>query len=126
MSTKSMRFMLVIAIVALFSMPVLAGEGCDMDEKHGKCPVEHAKVTSKEDVTLTGQLACRHCNLHETDSCEKVFITEDARYQLCPEGDVKAAEAISEHGEATILVKGTVMNLEDGGKVLRISTAEKS
>lgn len=129
MSKFSGRLVLVMGFVFLLSLPLMAGEGksCSMEGAHDKCPVKHAKVVSTEDVEITGKLLCRHCNLAETDSCEKVFVSsDDERFMLCPEGDVKAAEAISEHGEATMVVKGKMMKLEDGGSVLRIISAEKS
>lgn len=128
MSKASVRLVLVMGFILLLSLPLVAGEGksCGMDS-HDACPLEHAKVVSTEDVEITGKLLCRHCNLKETDSCEKVFVSnDDERFMLCPEGDVKAAEAISEHGEATMVVKGKMMKLEDGGSVLRITSAEKS
>ncbi|MDX1582547.1 MAG: hypothetical protein R3338_03015 [Thermoanaerobaculia bacterium] len=130
MSTRSIRFLFAFMIIALFSLPAFAGGKHCANKKasHKDCPMKnHAAVVSSEDVTLTGQLLCRHCNLHETDACEKVFVSEDdTRYPLCPEGDIDAAQSISEHGEATIVVKGKVMELEDGSSILRIETAEKS
>lgn len=129
MSKSSVRLVLVMGFILLLSLPMTAGEGksCGMEGAHDKCPVKHAKVVSTEDVEITGKLLCRHCNLKEADSCEKVFVSEsDERFALCPEGDVKAAESISEHGEATMVVKGKIMKLEDGGSVLRITSASKS
>ncbi len=131
MSKFSIRTVTIAAFVLLLSIPALAGEkSCAMKEgaeAHGKCPLEHAKVVSSQEVEITGKLLCRHCNLKETDSCEKVFVSEtDERYALCPEGDLAAAESLSEHGEASMTVKGKVMKLEDGSSVLRIVSAEKS
>lgn len=131
MLKRSIRIAMVTGFVLLLSMPGMAGDkACGMGDDaaaHGKCPLEHAKVVSTEDVEITGKLLCRHCNLKETDSCEKVFVSEsDERYALCPAGDVAAAESISEHGEASMVVKGKVMKLEDGSSVLRIASAAKS
>ncbi len=127
MSKRPFHLMLIVCFIALLSLPALADESCSMEGSHDECPLKHAKVVSTEEVELTGQLLCRHCNLKETDSCEKVFVSaSDERFALCPAGDIKAAEAISEHGEATMVVKGSVMKLEDGSSVLRITSAGKS
>lgn len=124
MLKQSIRLVLVVAILSIATMPLMAGEGCSTEKKHGSCPVEGAKTVSTEEVELTGKLLCRHCNLHEQDSCEKVFVSDaDERYVLCPAGEVKAAEKIAEHGEATLVVEGTVITLADGTRVLRISSA---
>lgn len=128
MSKQWIHLMLILGVAVLFSLPAAAGESaCGLERSHSGCPTEHARVVSTEEVELTGKLLCRHCNLHETESCEKVFLSEsDERYALCPSGDVKGAESISEHGEATLTVSGSVMKLEDGSSVLRIRSAGRS
>ena len=128
MSKKWIHLMLILGVAVLFSLPATAEESaCGVDRSHDECPMKHAKIVSTEEIELTGKLLCRHCNLHETESCEKVFVSEsDQRYALCPSGDVKAAESISEHGEATMTVSGSVMKLEDGSSVLRIRSAGRS
>ncbi|MBW3671678.1 MAG: hypothetical protein KY432_08410 [Acidobacteria bacterium] len=128
MSKKWIHLMSILGVAVLLSLPAAAEQSaCGVERSHDECPMKHAKVVSTEEVELEGKLLCRHCNLQETNSCEKVFLSEsNERYALCPSGDVKAAESISEHGEATLTVTGFVMKLEDGSSVLRIRTADRS
>lgn len=127
MSKKWIHLMLILGVAVLFSLPATAESACGVERSHNECPIKHAKVVSTEEAELTGKLLCRHCNLHETESCEKVFVSEsNDRYALCPSGDVKAAESISEHGEARLTVSGSVVKLENGSSVLRIRSAGRS
>ena len=95
------------------------------NEKPASCPMADQKVVEAKKVTLEGKLLCRHCNLHETSTCEKVFQTAEKLLALCPAGDLKSAEAVAEYGAAVIVVSGTLVKSEDGTELLRISSAKK-
>lgn len=102
-------------------------EGCNHDAESGEaaCPMKGHEVAESKEVTVEGKLLCRHCNLKETEVCEKVFVPEGAstRYAVCPKSDLKAAEAVSNHGEATIVVTGKLMKAKDGLEVISIKSA---
>ncbi|MBW3565164.1 MAG: hypothetical protein KY459_10605 [Acidobacteria bacterium] len=128
---KSLVASVFVTFVAVFA---LAGEAPDhcataahaaAHEKgahhEGAHSCDHAETKS---VTLEGELLCRHCNLHETDFCEKVFVSSAGeRFPLCPESDMAALEKVAAHGEATIEVDGSLMTHSDGGRMLRVETA---
>ena len=134
---KTLFLFTILLSAAAFSF---AGEGCD----HAKaatqtagahecnhdgssepgCPMKGHELAETKEVTVEGKLLCRHCNLKETEKCEKVFVTADnARYAVCPKSDMKAAESVSKHGQADIVVTGKVMKAKDGLEVLEIKTA---
>ena len=102
------------------------GEGhtCSMTE-HENCPLKGKKIAETTDVALSGKLLCRKCNLNETKTCEKVFVSGETRYAVCLGGELKQAEAASEHGEATLDIKGELVKAEDGSSMLRILEAKK-
>jgi hypothetical protein len=102
------------------------GHSCSMTE-HENCPLKGKKIAEKSDVTLTGKLLCRHCNLKQQETCEKVFqpAGSETLYAVCLGGELKAAEAASEHGEATLDVTGELVKAEDGSSMLRIATVKK-
>jgi hypothetical protein len=112
---------LVIALVAAIALPLAAGDG----HAHGKsCSMkDKAKV-----VEMEGKILCRHCNLHETDQCEKVFQAandETKFYPICSETEVDL-ETIGEHGTAKIKIKGLLGNCgEKGTEMLMIESAAK-
>lgn len=96
-------------------------------EQHASCPIKGKKVAGSEEVTVDGKLLCRHCNLHETQTCEKVFQPEGAegRYAVCLGGNVKQAESAGAYGAATITVTGKLVTAEDGTRMLKIESAKK-
>lgn len=100
------------------------GHTCSMTE-HENCPLKGKKIAETTDVALTGKLLCRKCNLNETKTCEKVFVSGETRYAVCLGGELKQAEAASEHGEATLEVKGSLVKAEDGSSMLRILEAKQ-
>lgn len=128
---KSLIASVIVAFVAVFALAGETPKQCDTaahaaahekgahhDSAHS---CDHAETKS---VTLEGKLLCRHCNLHETDSCEKVFMTTAGeRFPLCPESDMSALEKVAAHGEATVEVEGSLMTHSDGGQMLRVETA---
>lgn len=134
---KTLFLFAIFVCAAAFSF---AGEGCD----HAKaatqtagahecshegssepgCPMKGHELVETKEVSVEGKLLCRHCNLKETKTCEKVFVTaENARYSVCPKSDMNAAEGVSKHGQADIVVTGKVMKAKDGLEVLVIETA---
>ncbi len=100
------------------------GHTCSMTE-HENCPLKGKKIAGTTDVTLEGKLLCRKCNLKETETCEKVFVSGATRYALCLGGAIEQAEGVSEHGEATLEVTGELVKAEDGSSMLRIVSAKK-
>jgi hypothetical protein len=102
------------------------GHSCAMTE-HANCPMKGKKVTETKDVTLTGKLLCRHCNLKQTKTCEKVFqpAGTETLYAVCLGGELAQAEKASEHGEATLEVSGQLVKAEDGSAMLKIASAKK-
>lgn len=119
---KSLMSMFFVAALLAPAGAVVAGGGeghsCSKEahagaEKshdcHQRC--DHAEsLADAQKVELTGKLLCRHCNLHETSTCEKVFVTEsDDRFSLCPHSDLESLQELSDHGAATLVVSGVVM-----------------
>lgn len=150
---KSLPFL--FSLLLLCSAPALAGEGCDhgepeatrtpsgeSDSCHGEehadstkahgagsaCPMKGKTIAETTEVTLEGKLLCRRCNLHETESCEKVFQTtgSETLLPLCPASELADAEKLSEHGEALIVVTGKRMTASDGTVMLRIASAKSA
>lgn len=120
--------LVTILIAAAMTIPVLAGgnANCSM-EAHEKGKAKHACSAEcdhgtnheGEEVELTGKLLCRHCNLHETDRCEKVFVTEAGeRYPICPHSNLTELTSLSEHGSARLVVKGVLMHTDTDSPVL--------
>lgn len=103
------------------------GNSCAAHGESASCPMKDKKVAEAKEVTLEGKLLCRHCNLHQTNTCEKVFQTAgtETLLPICAASDLKSAEAVSEYGNAVIVVTGTLMKTEDGTELLRISSAKK-
>ena len=134
---KSLAYSLSI-LLALAGLAI-AGEGksCDPSKEAHKagekaretssCPMKDKKVSETKTVSLEGKLLCRKCNLKQTKSCEKVFqpAGSEALMAICPSSDVAAAEAVSEHGEAIIVIGGTMVEGEDGTRMIRIDSAKK-
>jgi hypothetical protein len=102
------------------------GHDCSMTE-HEACPLKGKKVVETTDVTLTGTLLCRHCDLKQTESCEKVFQQAETEtlYALCIGGEVEQAKSASEDGKATLEITGKLVKAEDGSSMLRILSAKK-
>lgn len=94
---------------------------------HANCPLKGKKIAETADVTLEGKLLCRHCNLKQQDTCEKVFqpAGSETLIAICSGSDLKAAEAVAEHGEAVISVSGKLVKAEDGSQMLKIEKAKK-
>jgi len=74
------------------------------------------------EVTVTGNLVCGKCNLHETETCQNVVqVPEDGKtvnYYL-KENDISKAEhgAICKGGSEKVTVTGKVKE-KDGKKIL--------
>ncbi len=134
-------------LAALFALAVFAVApallACD-SEKHGEahadgksCATAHAaskecpmkgNETAKSEVEMTGKVVCMHCNLKKESECRKVFQSskDETLVNICPETDMKAIEAISEHGEALLVVKGEMCKAKDGSAMLKIASAQKA
>ncbi len=97
------------------------GHACSMTE-HANCPLKGKKIAETTSVELTGKLLCRKCNLKQTETCEKVFQPSGSETLLavCLGGELKKAESVSEHGEATLEIGGELVKAEDGSSMLRI------
>lgn len=96
-------------------------------EKHA-CPMKDKTVAEKTDLEATGKVLCMKCNLQKEASCRKVFqpAGQEALYSVCPESDMAAIEKLSEHGEATLAVKGTMVKATDGTVAVKIEKVEKA
>lgn len=127
-----MKKLTVLLFVLLLAAVPALGEGCE-GENHGSdhaaaCPMKGKKVAESKDVEMTGKVICMHCNLHKEDSCRKVFQSnkDEALINLCPMSDMKAVEAVSDHGEALLVVTGKLVKADDGTLTLEIKTAAKA
>ena len=102
------------------------GHDCSMTE-HASCPLKGKKVVETTDVTLTGTLLCRKCDLKQTETCEKVFqqAGTETLYPLCIGGEIEQAKTASEDGKATLEITGKLVKAEDGSSMLRILSAKK-
>ena len=102
------------------------GHDCSMTE-HASCPLKGKKVVETTDVTLTGKLLCRKCNLKQTETCEKVFqpAGSETLHAVCLGGEIEKAESASEHGEATLEITGKMLKAEDGSSKLRSLSVKK-
>lgn len=118
-----MKKLAMILSLLLATGAVFAGE------EHGKgCKMGDKTATAGKSVEMTGKLLCRHCNLHETETCEKVFQpASDTKtlYKVCSSSKVDV-EKVSEEGTATLLIKGKLVKCaEDGKEELMIDEAVK-
>lgn len=116
------KLVLVIAVMlSLVALFAYAG-----DEKGKSCPMgdknsaEHAKAMEEgKAVDMTGKLLCKHCNLHQQETCEKVFQPsndEKTLYAVCDHSKVDV-EKVSEEGTAVLHVKGKLVKCaQEGGK----------
>lgn len=90
------------------------------------CPMMQS--SAGKSVEMTGKLLCRHCNLHQTDTCEKVFQPSDDEktlYAVCDKSKVDV-EKVSEEGTAVLHIKGKLVKCaEDGKEELVIEEATK-
>ncbi len=103
-------------------------KNCPMKGEHvaqKNCPMKGEHATSVKDVQLTGTVLCRHCDLHQSETCQKVFRSNDEAatvYDICPES---AIDPETLEGEVT--VSGKLMSCEDHGKaMLRIEAVQKA
>src|SRR5688572_19402984 len=112
MTRKNLSLFLIALCLAAVSF---AG-----DHAHGSaksCPMKDKKVAELAEVEMTGKIVCMSCNLAKEDECRKVFQASDEQktlYDLCPNKEIKDLEEVSEHGEATVVVKGTMMKSTEG------------
>ena len=78
-----------------------------------------------DEVTITGNMVCGKCTLHETDKCQNVVqVTEDGKtvnYYLKQNDISKAAhDPICQGGSEKVTVTGTVKE-KDGKKMMTAS-----
>lgn len=84
-----------------------------------------ATTALADDVTITGNMVCGKCTLHETDKCQNVVqVTEDGKtvnYYLKQNDVSKAAhDPICQGGSEKVTVTGTVKD-KDGKKMMTAS-----
>ncbi len=108
-----------VTILALAALVAYAGDdkpGCAMKSTEGKS------------VEMTGKLLCKHCNLHQSETCEKVFQPsndEKTLYAVCSHSKIDV-EKVSEEGTAVLQIKGKIVKCaEDGKEELMITEATK-
>ncbi len=123
------KLLIALCMGALLAAPAFA-DSCSMekDGEHADCPMNGHEAVETTAVEMTGKVLCMHCNLHKEDSCRKVFQEEgkDTLVDLCPKSDMKAIEAVSEHGDAILVVKGSLAKSEDGKTALVVESVEKA
>ena len=125
-----MRKLLLLAVLCLlWSGSAALADSCkgmqDKQEGHNcsaNCPEKNHEVTKTvADATLTGTIKCNHCDLHRSDSCQKVLQTADKKvFQFCPE-TVKAEDLDKLRGKQ-VQVKGTIKELKDADAVVHVQS----
>ncbi len=124
-----MRKMLLLAvIVLLWSGSAAVADSCTgMQDKEGHncpatCPEKNHEVTKTvADASLTGTIKCNHCDLHRTNTCQKVLQTADNKvFQFCPE-TVKTEDLDKLRGKQ-VQVKGTIKELKDADAVIHVES----
>jgi len=123
-----MRKILLLTVIALLwsGSAALAGQGMqDKQEGHScpaTCPEKNHEVTKTiADASLTGMIKCNHCDLHRSNSCQKVLQTADKKvFQFCPES-VKTEDLEKLRGKE-VQVKGTIKELKDADAVIHVET----
>lgn len=125
---------LTISLCALLlvALPAFSAGACDSKKHEGDhaaaCPMKGKKITESSDVEMTGKVVCMHCDLHKEESCRKVFQSskDEAVIDLCPMTDMKAIEAVSDHGKALLVVTGKLVKAEDGSMTIEIKEVKKA
>ena len=114
------------AVLALATILVFAALAAYAEDPKPNCPM--MKAGEGKAVELTGKLLCKHCNLHQSETCEKVFQPsndEKTLYAVCSHSKVDV-EKISEEGSAVLHIKGKIVKCaEDGKEELLIEEATK-
>lgn len=123
MKKLALVFAMILTVAALAAYAEDPKPSCPMMKDHQGAAAPEGKA-----VEMTGKLLCRHCNLHETESCEKVFQPsndEKTRYAVCSHSKVDV-EKVSEEGAAVLHIKGKIVKCaEDGKEELFIEEATK-
>jgi hypothetical protein len=116
-------FALMVGLVSLFAYAGDEKKTCHMGDKAAQ--KMEADGTA---VEMTGKLLCKHCNLHQSETCEKVFqpsSDEKTLYPVCQHSKVDV-EKVSEEGTALLNIKGKLVKCaEDGKDELWIAEATK-
>jgi hypothetical protein len=93
------------------------------------CPMKDKTAAETTALDATGKVLCMKCNLGKEKECRKVFQPASdttALYTVCPMSDMAAIEKLSEHGEATLAVKGKMVKATDGTIIVKIENVEKA
>jgi hypothetical protein len=104
---------IVLALVTILAFAALVAYAGDPKPT---CPM--AKSAEGKAVEMTGKLLCKHCNLHQSESCEKVFQPsndEKTLYAVCDKSKIDV-EKVSEEGTALLHIKGTLVKCAEDGK----------
>lgn len=109
------------------------GHACNHDatkaDAEMACPMKDKTAAETTDLDATGKVVCMKCNLGKEKDCRKVFqpaADTAALYSVCPMSDMAAIEKLSEHGEATLAVKGKMVKATDGTVTVKIEKVEKA
>ena len=111
---------------AAHSCPMHGTEKADAEKA---CPMKDKTAAETTDLDTTGKVLCMKCNLGKEKECRKVFqpaADTAALYSVCPMSDMAAIEKLSEHGEATLAVKGEMVKATDGTVTVKIEKVEKA
>ncbi len=117
--------LVLFAVLALAAYADDPKPSCSMEKEH------HAQAAAAPEgkaVEMTGKLLCRHCNLHQSETCEKVFQPsndEKTLYSVCSHSKVDV-EKVGEEGAAVLRIKGKIVKCAaDGKEELFIESATK-
>ncbi len=125
------KLFLLVAVCLLWPGSAALADSCkgmqDKQEAHNcpaTCPEKNHEVTKTiADASLTGTIKCNHCDLHRSDSCQKVLQTADKKvFQFCPE-TVKTEDLEKLRGKQ-VQVKGTIKELKDADAVIHVKTMQ--
>lgn len=128
---KKLVIAVICVLAATFVFAEEHGKSCGMkDKKADATPAKACDMKGKQEakaVELTGKVLCKHCDLKQSDSCEKVFQPsndEKTLYKICDSSKVDVEKLGEDKG--VYKVKGTLSKCaKDGQTELMITEATK-
>lgn len=109
--------LLATALAFSLTLGTAAAHAADKVEKSATAE-KSAKKPAAGEVTLSGDMVCGKCTLHETKKCQNVLKvtegTKETKYYLADNGTAKENHGHVCSGSSKATVKGSVS--EEGGK----------